>query len=302
MTGSRAPEEGIEVPTPDKGLVPDIPSAPGTPKWRTGLGLLARLSLTVLVTWFIVRAVGLNLGELRGFDLSQIHPQWGLVLLSCGVLLLGYLYSASLWGLLVKELGGPEIGTRAAWRVFFTANLGRYLPGKVWQLAGLALLARREGVPAGTATAAALLGQAFSLAGVTIFSTYVPQEIVADGNPCPSLGDSRVYVVTTTASNTLLTDDLNNGVRYFEISGGFLSPPFAETAQTKNRIDGDDEPTADDLPEDMVAVMGEIKKLLPTNCKFANYSINLKAVRDDTGIEFLAAIPICSVETNWKDF
>jgi uncharacterized membrane protein YbhN (UPF0104 family) len=112
--------------------------------------------------------VGLNLEELRAFDRSQIHPRWGLVLLSCGVLLLGYLYSASLWGLLVKELGGPEIGTRTAWRVFFTANLGRYLPGKVWQLAGMALLARREGVPAGTATAAALLGQVFSLAGATL--------------------------------------------------------------------------------------------------------------------------------------
>jgi uncharacterized membrane protein YbhN (UPF0104 family) len=157
MTGSEAPGSGSARSQP-----------PEDSRARRLGGFLFRLVLTALVTWFIVRAVGLTLADLQAFDLSALRPRWGLLLLSTGVLLLGYLYSASLWGLLVKELGGPEIGTWAAQRVFFTANLGRYLPGKVWQLAGLAYLARREGVPAGTATAAALLGQGFSLAGATL--------------------------------------------------------------------------------------------------------------------------------------
>lgn len=42
-------------------------------------------------------------------------------------------------------------------------NLGRYVPGKVWQIAALAALARKRGVPAGTATAAAILGQGTGL-------------------------------------------------------------------------------------------------------------------------------------------
>jgi len=138
-----------------------------SPLRRVG-ALLLRIVLTLLVTWFLVRAVGLTLDDLRSYDLSRLHPRWGLMTLSAGVLLLGYLYSAALWGILVKELGGPDPGMLASLRVFFTANLGRYLPGKIWQLAGLAMLARREGVPAGTATVAALLGQAFSLAGATL--------------------------------------------------------------------------------------------------------------------------------------
>jgi uncharacterized membrane protein YbhN (UPF0104 family) len=56
----------------------------------------------------------------------------------------------------------------AALRVFFTANLGRYIPGKLWQIAGLAYLAKGEGVPAGTAIGSAVLGQAFSLCGATL--------------------------------------------------------------------------------------------------------------------------------------
>ena len=140
----------------------------GRSRVRALAGVALRLALTVLVTWFIVRAVGLRLDDLRAFDLSSLHPRWWILSLSGVVLLLAYLYSASLWGLLVRELGGPEVDTPTSLRVFFTANLGRYLPGKVWQLAGLTYLARREGVPAGTAAAAALLGQAFSLAGATL--------------------------------------------------------------------------------------------------------------------------------------
>jgi uncharacterized membrane protein YbhN (UPF0104 family) len=74
---------------------------------------------------------------------------------------------------MVKEIGGYEVGMIPALRVFFTANLGRYLPGKLWQVAGLAYLARGEGVPAGTATGAAILGQAFSLAGATLIGSGV---------------------------------------------------------------------------------------------------------------------------------
>lgn len=137
-------------------------------KARSAVGLVLRLVVTGLVTWFILKAVGLSLGELRAFDLATLELRWGLLFLSSGALLVGYLYSAGLWGLMVRELGGPVVPTLAALRIFFTANLGRYLPGKVWQLAGLAYLARAEGVTAPTATAAALMGQLFSLAGATL--------------------------------------------------------------------------------------------------------------------------------------
>lgn len=132
------------------------------------LRLLLKLLLTGVVTWFILEAVEGGLQELNAFDLSALSPRWGLLFLSCALLLVAYLYSASLWGVMVRELGGPPVSALAALRVFFTANLGRYVPGKVWQLAGVAYLARREGVTAPTATAAALLGQGFSLAGATL--------------------------------------------------------------------------------------------------------------------------------------
>lgn len=148
------------------------------------------------------------------------------------------------------------------------------------------------------------LNRAFSLAGVTVISTYQPEQSIGlGGGVCVRTGDSRTFVVNTTSACGLLpSDDPNNLDRYFVIEGGFLSSPFVETGQTKNPSGDDDGPTADDIPDDLVSVMGEIRKLFPDDCKFANYTINIKAVRDDTGIQFLAAIPICTVETNWRDF
>jgi uncharacterized membrane protein YbhN (UPF0104 family) len=48
------------------------------------------------------------------------------------------------------------------------ANLGRYVPGKVWQIAGLAYLAKREGVQASVATGAAIIGQGIAILAATL--------------------------------------------------------------------------------------------------------------------------------------
>jgi uncharacterized membrane protein YbhN (UPF0104 family) len=148
------------------------PATPSSGLLRAGkLGF--QLILTAGVTWFILKAVGFNLGELRAFDLSGLAVDWVLLTLSSVLLLVAYLYSAGLWGLMVREIGGHEVGFVPSLRVFFTANLGRYLPGKVWQIAGMAYLAKGEGVSAGAATGAAILGQGFSLAGATLIGTGV---------------------------------------------------------------------------------------------------------------------------------
>lgn len=125
--------------------------------------------LTVLVTWFIVDQVGLGMEELRALGPGAWLPVHPLGAVAASVLLLlGYFFSAALWGRIVSDLGGPAIPAREAVSLFMIANLGRYVPGKVWQIAGLAALARARGVPAATATGAAVLGQGIALAAATL--------------------------------------------------------------------------------------------------------------------------------------
>ncbi len=147
-----------------------------------------------------------------------------------------------------------------------------------------------------------VISRAFALGGVTIFSSFQPSEdVTEDGEICLRRGSSRVFVVNTTNADTLLRTE----ERYFTVEGGFLSAPFVETGVTANPegpCTGPDCTTDAVVPENLEQLVEELKQLLPPQCRFANYTINIKAVRDDTGIEYLAAIPVCTVRTNWREF
>src|SRR6476661_919322 len=68
-----------------------------------------------------------------------------------------------LWGRSLRWWGARMRG-QAALRVFFLSNLARYVPGGVWQFAGLAAMSSAQGVPPIAATAAVLFQQAALLA------------------------------------------------------------------------------------------------------------------------------------------
>jgi hypothetical protein len=125
--------------------------------------------LTGLVTVFILRQVGLT-----GSAVAELEParwpvtSWAHFGLSLVLLAGGYLVSGALWGRMVEELGGARLAPATAAGVYFLANLGRYVPGKVWQLVGLAALARRHGVAPTVAAGAAVLGQITALAGAAV--------------------------------------------------------------------------------------------------------------------------------------
>lgn len=144
---------------------PTRPSRPPSSS-RTWFARILRVALTVGLTWLIADRVGVSLDD--ALSVSDAVPDLSVaeLFVSVVILLLALGASAGLWGVMVEELGARPPGLIGSMRIVFAANLGRYLPGKLWQIAGLAVLARREGVSAAVATTAGVLGQAFSLAAV----------------------------------------------------------------------------------------------------------------------------------------
>jgi hypothetical protein len=58
---------------------------------------------------------------------------------------------------------GTSLADRSAARIWVLSSMGKYLPGKVWAVAGMAALGREAGVPPGVATASAIALQLLSI-------------------------------------------------------------------------------------------------------------------------------------------
>ena len=87
--------------------------------------------------------------------LATVH--WGWIALASFIVLATYALLIQSWRLLLAGWGSP-LKYDAAVRIWTIANLGRYVPGKVWSIGALGLLARREGASGVAAAAAAILG------------------------------------------------------------------------------------------------------------------------------------------------
>jgi len=77
-----------------------------------------------------------------------------------------------------------------------------------------------------------------------------------------------------------------------------ISDVFTEEGQTKNP----GSQGAPDLTEAQGRLYEYLKSFFPANCRFANYRVDIKGVRADTGVELIAPVPVCVIEKNWKEY
>jgi hypothetical protein len=129
--------------------------------WRRTWRVLQFL-LGVLLVALAVRSILANWRSAQAQPVDwRLLPGW--IALSAAVVLAGYAILIEGWRRVVLSLGERLTFARAT-RIWFLASLGKYLPGKVWSLAGAAVLARRAGVDPSVAVAGALVLQALALA------------------------------------------------------------------------------------------------------------------------------------------
>ena len=95
--------------------------------------------------------------------------------LATACVLIAYSGFVLVWRRILLRLGG-RLGVVDAHRIWYIGNLGRYVPGKVLQLAGTAYLARAKGVSPVLSVSASLTAQAFLLAaGLAIAAATLPE-------------------------------------------------------------------------------------------------------------------------------
>lgn len=117
--------------------------------------------LGLAVLWFAARALVRNWDEFRSQPLT-LTPRPLLLLASA--LLVWTMYALLIWAWRAMLAGwGQRLDVWTASRIWTVSGLGKYVPGKVWAIAGMALMAQEAGVAPWAATASAVVLQALAI-------------------------------------------------------------------------------------------------------------------------------------------
>ncbi len=123
---------------------------------RGGVLRTAKIAFAVAVAIAIAAALVSQWGELREAA-ACARPSWGYIALSCALVLANYALLIQAWRVLMAGWGGSLAFWPSA-RIWTISNLGRYIPGKVWAIGSLAVMAQSRGVSGAAAVGAAILG------------------------------------------------------------------------------------------------------------------------------------------------
>ena len=106
--------------------------------------------------------------------LGDLRVLWTPILLGSLLTAATYVFAVFVWAASLRWWGQRPPFLRVA-RIWFVSNLARFIPGMVWQLAGLATLARGAGISAAAAAGGSLLQQVvLLLTGLVVTALWAP--------------------------------------------------------------------------------------------------------------------------------
>ena len=126
-------------------------------RWWRVLQAVAGLA----IVGFAIRFLARNWEAVRQAPLEwRFRPLW--LIASVVLVLATYGLLAEAWRRMVAGWARSLSRTEAA-RIWVLSSMGKYLPGKLWAIAGLAMMGQRAGVPPGVSTASAVALQVLSI-------------------------------------------------------------------------------------------------------------------------------------------
>jgi hypothetical protein len=153
-------------------------------QWLVGLAIVAFAARSLTRNWETLRSQPLEL---------RIEPAW-LVLSACLVWCM-YAILIVAWRIMLAGWGQRLDGWGAA-RIWTVSSLGKYLPGKVWAVAGMALMAQRAGIAPWAATGSAVVLQVLAIGTGAAVTGLTGRRVIEAAHP----GSQVVLVLLVAAS------------------------------------------------------------------------------------------------------
>ncbi|HEU4565212.1 MAG TPA: lysylphosphatidylglycerol synthase transmembrane domain-containing protein [Gemmatimonadaceae bacterium] len=118
-------------------------------------GTLVKAALTILLVLLAGRTLWRQWSEVR-LQHFEIHPSPAWLLASSALVFVAYLILIESWRLALATWGAHVPFGDAA-RVWFVSNLGKYVPGKIWQITAMGMMLQRRGISLAVAGSAAVI-------------------------------------------------------------------------------------------------------------------------------------------------
>jgi glycosyltransferase 2 family protein len=160
--------------------------------WRVGQTLVV-----AIVVWFAGARLWQQWNQTSRGDL-RISLDVPLLLIASLIVFATYLLLIEVWRAVLARYG-KSLPRGGATRIWFASNLGKYVPGKIWQITAMTMFVTRYGVTAATAGAAAVL---ITIANVAAGFAYV---LAVGAQSLSSWGGSRATVFATVVLIVLLS-------------------------------------------------------------------------------------------------
>jgi glycosyltransferase 2 family protein len=122
----------------------------------------AQWLLAIAIVWFAIRALRGQWSNAAA-RLQSLHVQWSWIAAATAIVLLTYILLIETWRRTVIG-SGQKLGFEDAARIWFVSNLGKYIPGKVWSIAAMTMMARESSVSGGVAAGSSVMIQLVSIA------------------------------------------------------------------------------------------------------------------------------------------
>ncbi|MBC7672823.1 MAG: hypothetical protein H7247_10430 [Polaromonas sp.] len=160
--------------------------------WMLAVVVMVRVGITLVH----------GLADLRAHPLES-HPHWGVIALSGLVFLLAHAVLVETWRS-VLGCWDAHLPFWTAARVWSVSNLGRYVPGNVWQIGIMGAMARQLAVSPIAASGSALLGTLVNIIVGFIVALVSGRALLARRVPPQLQGMAVAVVVAAVATLVLL--------------------------------------------------------------------------------------------------
>ncbi|MBC7843536.1 MAG: flippase-like domain-containing protein [Gemmatimonadaceae bacterium] len=137
-----------------------------------------RIAVLLVIAWIVFRVLSRSWDDIK-VSAASLRPSWSGLALASVCICAGYAVLIAAWRVLLRTWRSP-LGVFDAMRIWFVSSLGKYVPGKIWAIGAMAILAKEAGASPVAATGSAIIMQVVNLAaGFAVVSVVGAGDLLA---------------------------------------------------------------------------------------------------------------------------